>query len=103
MLLRESLVQIPSCVKNSNNVAIMLIFLNELDDVMFLFTVDATAMHPSINTEKGLTFLTLSLDNLMFKSETNWPRSDIINAMKLLLRFNVFQFGDDCNRQKNEE
>ena len=57
-------------------------------------------MHPNINTEEGLTFLTLSLDDLMFKAEPNWPKSEIVTATKLLLRFNSFQFGDTCYRKK---
>ena len=67
--------------------------LNKLDDNIFLFTADSTAMHPNINIEEGLKVLTLALDNLIFKVQPNWPRREIINAIKLLLRFNVFQFG----------
>ena len=92
--MRELLDQIPSHVKKSNEIAIILRYINELDDKMFLFAEDATSMQPNANTEEGLTYLTLELDNLMFKTEANWPRRDIINAIKLLLRCNVFQFGD---------
>ena len=74
--------------------------LDELDDSMFLFAVDATSMCTNINTEKGLIFLTISLDNLIFKAESSWPRTEIINAIKLLLQFNVFQFVDAYYRQK---
>ena len=94
MWMRELLDQIPSHVKKSNEIAIILRYINELDDKMFLFAEDATSMQPNANTEEGLTYLTLELDNLMFKAEANWPRRDIINAIKLLLRCNVFQFGD---------
>ena len=56
-------------------------------------------MCPNINIEEGLMFLTIALDNLIFKVEPDWPRREIINDIKLLLRFNVFQFGDTFCRQ----
>ena len=57
-------------------------------------------MYPNINAEEGLTFLTLASNNLIFKVQPNWPRREIISAMQLSLRFNVFQFGDTYYRQK---
>ena len=42
----------------------MLRCLNELDDNMFVFTSDATAMHRTVNTEKGITFISLEHGNL---------------------------------------
>ena len=71
MRLRESLDQTPSHAKNSNNIVLTLKSLNELDRNMFTLAADDIAMHPHINTEEGLTFLTLSLDELMFKVEPN--------------------------------
>ena len=56
-----------------------------------------------MNTEKGLMLLTMSLDNLICKVDPNWPRKEIINAIKLLLWFNAFQIGDVCCRQKEGE
>ena len=49
----------------------MIRVLNELDDNLFLFTEDAKEMFPKINTEEGLAFLTISLDILIFKVESN--------------------------------
>ena len=77
--------------------------LDELDDNMFLFTSDETAMCPNMKTEELLMFLTLALNNLIFKVEPNWPRTDVINAIKLLLRFNVFQFECTCYRKNRVE
>ena len=68
-----------------------------------MFAADATAMCPNINTEEGLVFLTIALENLIFKVESGWPRKENINAIKLLLRCNAFQFGDMYYRQKNVE
>ena len=100
MTLRQLLDQIRSYVKNSNDIALMLNALDELDDKMFLFTEEETAIHPNINIEEGLMFLTIALDNLIFKIGLNWSRTEIVNAMKSLLRFNMFQFGDTHCRQK---
>ena len=53
--LRQLIDQTPSCVKNSNDAVLILNVLDELDDDIFLFAADAIAIHPSINTEEGLT------------------------------------------------
>ena len=64
--LMEFLDQTPSCVKNSNGIVLTLRCIHALDDKIFLFAADSTAMCHDINTEEGLTFLTLSLDSLKF-------------------------------------
>ena len=74
--------------------------IEELDDDALLFAADETAVCLNTNTEEGLIFLKIALDNLIFKVDSSWPRKEIINAIKLLLRFNVFQFGGACYRQK---
>ena len=56
MYLRELLEQITSYVKNSNDVLLMLKCLNASYENGILFTSDATAMRPNMNTEEGLTF-----------------------------------------------
>ena len=99
MCLRQLLDQVSSYVKNSNDTVLMLNALEELDDNMF-FTACATAMHPNMSIEEGLTFLKIELNKLIFKADRNRPRKEIINTIKLLLWFNVFQFGDTCYRQK---
>ena len=60
--------QTPSYVQTSNDIALMLNTLEELDDDMFLFAADAKATHPNMSTEEGLMFLTIALDNLNFKA-----------------------------------
>ena len=71
MYLRWLLDKTPSCVKNSKDIALMLRYLNKLGDNMFIFTVDATSMNHTVNTEKGIKFLTLEHDNLTLKTEPN--------------------------------
>ena len=90
----------PSYVKNSNEIVLTLQAIKELDDYTFLLTADDALMCPNINAEEGLIFLTLALDNMIFKVGPIRPRKEIINAIKLLLRCNVFQFGDVHHRQK---
>ena len=41
----------------------MLRCLNKLDDNMLIFATDATAVHHTVNTEKGIKLLTLEHDN----------------------------------------
>ena len=45
-------------------------------------------MRPDVNTEERLKFLTIALDNLIFKVNTNWSRKEIITTLKLLVRCN---------------
>ena len=71
MCLRQLLDQVSSYVKNSNDTVLMLNALEELDDDMFLFSADATSMHPNTNTEEGFMFLTIALDNLIYKGDPN--------------------------------
>ena len=71
MCLRQLLDQTPSYFKKSNDIVLMLNARDDLDDDMFLFTADAIAMCPNINTEEGLMFLTIALDKLIFKVEHN--------------------------------
>ena len=63
----------------------MLSAMGELYGNTFMFAEDTTSMCPNINIEKGLIFLTMPLDNPIFKVESNCPRTEIINDMKLLL------------------
>ena len=98
--LRQVLDQIPSYVKHSNDIVLTLNVLDELDDDIFGFATDATSMSPNINTEERLIYLTIVIDNLIFKVEPKWLRTEIINAIKFLLRFNVFQFSDTYHRKK---
>ena len=100
MHLIDSLDQVHSYVKNSKDITLALRCLIVLDDNVFLFTADTTAIYPNINIEERLTFLTLSLENLIFKVGLNGHRKEIINTMKLLLIFNVFQFRETYYRQK---
>ena len=60
-------------------------------------------MCQNISIEEGLVFLTLALDTLIFKARPIWPREDVILAIKMLLRFKIFQFGYTYYRKKEGE
>ena len=103
MCQRQLLDQMSSHVKNSNDIDLKLHVLNELHDNLILFAADTPTMCPNINTEEGLMFLKIAPDNLIFKVEPDWSRKVIINAIKLLLLYNVFHFGDTFCRKKSAE
>ena len=58
----------------------------------FISTCDAEAMYPNVKTEEGLTFLIAARDAHIFKVRLNWPRKQLLLAIKLILKCNVFQF-----------
>ena len=73
MYLSQLLDQMPSYIKNSTDIVLILNSIEELDENTFLFAEDATAIHPNINSEKRLMFLAIVLDNLIFNVDSSWP------------------------------
>ena len=48
----------------------------------------------NIKTEEGLAFLILALDTFLFKVQPNWPRRQLLLAIRLILKCIFFQFDD---------
>ena len=69
--LRQLLLQIPSYVKNSDDIINILNSFNNVLEYYYVFTADAVAMYPNIDTEEGLTFIIIALDNYIFKIQSN--------------------------------
>ena len=103
MNMRELLDKIPSYEKKSHEIVVMLNSFNEIDKNMFIFTSDDTEMCSDVNTEERLTFLTIALDNLIFKVNPNGPRKEIITALKLLVRFNFSNLEIPAEEKRKEE
>ena len=67
-------------------------------DYVFVATCDAEAMCPNFNTDEGLGLMMAVLDAFIFKVKPGWPRNQLFLAIRLLLKFNVFQFDYACFR-----
>ena len=67
-------------------------------DDIFVTTCDIEAMHPNIKTEEGLVFMIVALDAFSLKVNPGWPRNQLVLAIILLLKCNVFQLDDACFR-----
>ena len=74
--------------------------LGQLPEGTRLFTMDATSMYTNIDTDHGLHILEQFLE--MHKNElpTGFPTKLVLEAMNIVMRFNVFEFGDTIIRQK---
>ena len=97
--LKELLPFCKTCIKNSDDVLGILRGFGLVFEDVFITTSDAEAMYPNINTEEGLAFVMVALDAFIFKTKPGWPRKQLLLAIRLLLKCNVFQFDDTYFRQ----
>ena len=86
---------IPTYVKDSQSV------LNDLKTIKLppnarLFTADATAMYNNIDTEHAITVISWWLNDMDTndKLPPNFPLEAVIHAMKVIMRNNIFEWGD---------
>lgn len=98
--LRELSDQTLSCIRNLDNAVIALDNVGEVDENMHVFTADTVAIHLKIDEEEGLVFIALAPNTGMHNAKPSWLRKEIMLVIKLLLKFNVFQFGDIFYREK---
>ena len=61
-----------------------------------LFTCDANSMYNNIDTEHSIEVITWWLNDLKAqnKLEFNFPLKAVIDAMKIIMKNNIFEFGD---------
>ena len=100
--LKELLPFCKTYIKNSGDVLRILRDFRLVFDDIFVTTCDAEAMYPNINTEEGLAFIMAALGAFIFKVKPGWPRNQLLLAIRLLLKLNVFQFDDTHFRQIEE-
>ena len=93
---------LPFCkthVKNSDDVLKILKDFKTVYDDIFVTNCDAETINPNVNTEEGLAFAIAALDSSALKVKPRWPRKQLLLEIRLLLKFNVFQFDDTYFRQ----
>ena len=66
---------------------------------MHITACDAVAMYPNIHTDQGLALISMALDTFVFKVRPGWPRKQTTLAIKILLKCDVFEFGDTYYKQ----
>ena len=86
---------IPSYVKDGDQV-LEEILLRHLPDYALLFVTDANAMYNNIDTAHAILVITRWLKDLHTKGELppNFPLKAVVSAMIIIMRNNIFEFGD---------
>jgi hypothetical protein len=87
---------IPSFIKNSEQLINDLQSLGELPPGALLFKADAESMYTNIDTEHAIAVISHWLDGLSSKSQLpeGFPLQPLIQALEIVMRNNVFEFGD---------
>ena len=93
--LKQLKCHVPTYVKDSQEV------LDQIKDLTlppnaYLFTTDANAMYNNISTEHAIEVITWWLDDLAEKLllPDGFPLEAVLYAMKIIMRNNIFEFGD---------
>ena len=89
----------PTYLRDSYQMLEELDKLEELPEGTKLFTMDATAMYTNIDTDHGFEVLEKFIE--MFEDELpdDFPKDLVLWAMKIVMRYNVFEFGDHTFQQ----
>ena len=87
---------IPTYIKDSGQLLDQLDELETLPPNARLFTADANSMYTNINTDHALLVITEWLDDMEEQGllPAAFPTKAVIEAMELVMRNNVFVFGD---------
>ena len=87
---------IPSFIKNSEQLINDLHSLGELPPGALLFKADAESMYTNIDTDHAIAVINHWLDDLSQKSQLppGFPLLPLTQALEIVMRNNVFEFGD---------
>lgn len=88
---------IPTYIKDSTNLLNLLDELGPLPPNARLFTADANSMYTNIDTDHAIEVISEWLDNLatqIYAKHPNFPIEAIKEAMELVMRNNIFEWGD---------
>jgi hypothetical protein len=87
---------IPSFIKNSEQLINDLQSLGKLPPGALLFKADAESMYTNIDTEHAVEVINHWLDDLSSKSQLpkGFPLEPLKQALEIVMRNNVFEFGD---------
>ena len=75
-----------TCAKNSNYAIRILNEFKKISNNYFITAYDTEVACPNVKTEEGLELLILSLEDFMFKAQDNWPKRQLLLAIRILLK-----------------
>ena len=86
----------PSFLKDGNKLLHLLHQLGPLPPGALLFTADAVSMYTNIHTDHDIAVIGEWLDSLELSQTlpANFPIGAVKNAMILVMRNNIFEWGD---------
>ena len=89
-----------TCIRDSSDVTIKHQNLGVINDNDYLFSTDAEAIYPNIDTKEVLTALLLLFETGILECDKTCSIQPLILALQLLMTNIAFQFGNTYYRQK---
>jgi hypothetical protein len=90
---------IPTHIKDCFEVKEKMEQLGQLPEGTRLFTMDATSMYTNIDTDHGLHILEQFFEMNKDKLPAGFPTKLVLEAVKIVMRFNVFEFDGTIIKQ----
>ena len=97
--LKQYISFVPSYTKDCFEVKQLLEELGELPEGTIAITMDATAMYTNIDTAHGLEILENFMEMFHDEMPPDFPQGLVLDAMKLIMSYNVFEAGDTFHQQ----
>ena len=85
----------PAYLQDSYELLKILNELGELPEGTRMFTMDATSMYTNIDTDYGMEVLEKFIDMFADELSPTFPIELLLFAIKLIMKLNVFEFGND--------
>jgi hypothetical protein len=85
---------IPTYLKDSHQLLDLLRNLGPLPPGALLFTADANSMYTNIDTDHAILVISEWLDSLKDRLPANFPLDAVKDAMNLVMRNNIFEWGN---------
>ena len=89
----------PTYLRDSYHMLEELDKVGELPEGSKLFTMDATSMYTNIDTDHGLDILEKFIEMFEDLLPKDFPKELLLWSMKIIMRFNVFEFGSHIIQQ----
>ena len=86
--------QIKTYIRDSSDLLLRLKELGQLPPGAKLFTADAKSMYTNIDTDHAIEVISLWLDSLEGQLPAGFPLEAVKDAMTIVMRYNLFQYGD---------
>ena len=90
---------IPSYIRDSHELLAKMKTLGRLPPGAKVFTADANSMYTNIDTEHAIRVISAWLDSLSDQLPLDFPVNAVKEAMKIVMRNNIFEWGDIYFRQ----